>query len=81
MYIFSFRSRTQSMKFYDMLREENIPSKIINTPREVSVGCGLSVMVNDSSLTEARRVFGYTLYDTFLGLFQITDSTARRMDF
>ena len=39
----SFRSRQQVMRFEAALRRAGIRSQVISTPRDVSVGCGLSV--------------------------------------
>ncbi len=78
-YIFSFRSRNQSMRFYEMLKRENVFSKLVSTPRAVSVGCGLSVQVSTQSIDEARRIFSYGLYDTFLGLFYIDGGYIQRV--
>ena len=41
--IAAFRSRQQVMRFDAALRRAGIPCDIISTPREVSLGCGLSV--------------------------------------
>ena len=41
--IFAFRSRAQSMKYYNELKKTGVNCALINTPREISVGCGLSV--------------------------------------
>ncbi len=68
-YIYSFRSRNQSMRFFEALKKERIPSKLISTPRAVSVGCGLSVQLSPDFIDAADRVFHYTKYDTYLGLF------------
>lgn len=71
MYIFSFRSRTQSMKFYDSLRAEKISCNIINTPRQVTGVCGLSVSIGDSNLAAAKKVFASSAYDTFFGIYEM----------
>ncbi|MBE5770953.1 MAG: DUF3343 domain-containing protein [Clostridiales bacterium] len=39
----AFRSRQQVMRFDSALRRAGVQSQIISTPRDVSVGCGLSV--------------------------------------
>ena len=41
--IAAFRSRQQVMRFDSALRRAGIHSEIVSTPRDVSVGCGLSV--------------------------------------
>ena len=39
----AFRSRQQVMRFDSALRRAGIRSQVISTPKDVSVGCGLSV--------------------------------------
>ena len=39
----AFRSRQQVMRFDSALRRAGVRSQIISTPKDVSVGCGLSV--------------------------------------
>ena len=67
------------MKFYEMLKKENVYSKLISTPRAVSVGCGLSVQVAPQSLEQARRILSYARFDTFLGLFYVDGSFIQRV--
>lgn len=41
--IASFRSRQQVMAFEQALRRSGVKAEIVNTPRAVAAGCGLSV--------------------------------------
>ena len=78
-YIFSFRSRNQSMRFYEALKKENCAAKLITTPRAVSVGCGLSVQVSSQAVEAGRRILSYSNYDTFLGLFYVDGGFIQRV--
>jgi hypothetical protein len=69
-YIFAFRSRNQSMRFYDDLCRVRVCARIVSTPRAASAGCGLSVRVNAADYNAARAVFARLHYDAFLGLFR-----------
>lgn len=69
MYLFAFRSRTQSMKFYDILRIQSLACELINTPREVSASCGLSVTVAAADLERAYGLYRYYAFDTAIGIF------------
>ena len=69
MFLFAFRSRTQSMKLYDLLRASGIACEIINTPREVSASCGLSVRVPDEAWERAIGVYDYYKFDALIGIF------------
>ena len=39
----AFRSRQQVLRFESALRRRGIPVGVITTPRDISMGCGLSV--------------------------------------
>ena len=39
----AFRSRQQVLRFDSALKRAGVRSQVISTPRDVSVGCGLSV--------------------------------------
>ena len=41
--IASFRSRQQVMNFESQLRSAGVHGEVVSTPREIAVGCGLSV--------------------------------------
>ena len=69
MYVFAFRSRTQSMKMYDCLRTNGLACEIVNTPREVSASCGLSVCVADDDIERAMGIYRYYTPDTLIGVF------------
>lgn len=51
--IAAFRSRQQVMRFEDALRRAGINVDVVTTPREVAMGCGLSVRF---ALKDAERV-------------------------
>lgn len=41
-----FRSRTEALKFRTYLFSYGIDAKVVNTPRELSVSCGLSLRIS-----------------------------------
>lgn len=53
--IAAFRSRTQVLRLEDALRRAGLDAGVISTPREVAMGCGLSVRF---SLAQTARVLG-----------------------
>lgn len=83
--IFAFRSRAQSMKYYNELKKTGVNCSLINTPREISVGCGLSVKTSDESYVTAVEVLNRLSLNTFLGAFSVSpsgrDKTVRRLFF
>lgn len=78
MYLFAFRSRTQSMKLYDLLRTGGVMCEIMNTPRQVSDSCGLSVSVPDSQIERALGIFRYYGLSSAIGIFHGDGSGYRR---
>jgi hypothetical protein len=69
-----FRSRTQVVKFYDLLTKYNIPASIINTPREACLGCGLSVKTDVNNFEYARRLLAASDLNSFAGFFLVKES-------
>lgn len=51
--IAAFRSRQQVMAFEQALRKNGVRTMVVNTPRAVATGCGLSVR---SDLADAEMV-------------------------
>ena len=41
--IAAFRSRQQVLRFEAALRRLGVPARVVSTPRDISMGCGLSV--------------------------------------
>lgn len=78
MLLFAFRSRTQSMKIYDTFRVRGVSCEIINTPREVSASCGLSVTVPAEDAERALGIYDYYKPDTLIGIFLKDERGYRR---
>ncbi len=70
-YVFAFSSRTETMQFYRLLSRNGIPCRIINTPRAITLGCGLSVEVAPGYYGSASLLFMKTFSRSFLGAFDI----------
>ena len=61
----------RSLKFSTFLDGYGISNRIVNTPKEAGVGCGLSVEINKSHLQSARQlVYGVNL-PSFAGFFSV----------
>ena len=41
--IAAFRSRQQVLRFESALKRLGVPARVVSTPRDISMGCGLSV--------------------------------------
>jgi hypothetical protein len=65
-----FRSRTQAADFAEKLKNYNIKSQLINTPKEANVGCGLSVKFESDVFNLVKRVIANGKYTAFYGFFK-----------
>ena len=51
-----FSNRNQAMQFASVLKRIGIRTKTINTPRDLSVSCGISIVFENKHLGQARIV-------------------------
>ena len=71
-YLAAFRSRAQTMNFFQAAKQSNIPCSIVNTPREASVGCGISVSYAPEYHYAIQSVFYRGGFSAFIGYFCMT---------
>ncbi len=76
-YLAVFKSRTQTLRFYERLRGLGVPCDVVNTPRQASLGCGLSVKFPVSYLSHVRRMISSENYYSYGGLFRVNGNTVR----
>ena len=69
-----FKSRTQVMKFYEKLQNYRIFADVVNTPREASLGCGLSVKINTQDFGYVQNILRMDNYHSFAGFFKVKES-------
>lgn len=74
----AFRSREQTIKYYEKLRAYRVSCAVINTPREASIGCGISVKYPKNAENTARLVLARSSYSTFIGFYEVTEKFGRR---
>jgi hypothetical protein len=67
----AFRSRTQTMAFYDRLKRVGCMAVVVNTPKEAHVGCGVSAEFSQNNLNLAKTVVGSGRFSSFVGFFLI----------
>ena len=77
--IVSFRSRSETVKFSDLLNKRGIGNAIISTPKEASVGCGLSVRISPNYFEMAKRLVFANGFSSFAGFFQIKSYGGKRI--
>ena len=60
-----FGNRSHSMQFASNLKRIGVRCSVINTPRELSVSCGISVLFDKMSLSRARTIVDYYKFSSF----------------
>ena len=75
----AFRSRTQVLRFEEALRRAGLASGVISTPREVSMGCGLSVRFDLSQTPQVREVYRRLNPGALIGFYRVDDYGTRNI--
>lgn len=76
--IIAFRSRAETVKFYEFIKNRGIPSEIVNTPKEAGVGCGLSVKISKNYFAVAKKLVFSLGLKSFAGFFLVKIVGGRR---
>lgn len=66
----AFRSRQQVLRFEDTLRRMGVPVRIVSTPRDISMGCGLSVRFPMEYTNMVQRAVTADNPGNLIGLYQ-----------
>lgn len=69
--IASFRSRSQVLRLEDALRRAGLFAGVISTPREVALGCGLSVRFELSQLAQVLAVYRRLSPGALIGFYRV----------
>ena len=77
--IASFRSRQQVLKFESALRREGLRVSVITTPRDVSMGCGLSIRFELEDYPLVREVYHHLRPSNLIGFYRITREGGRHV--
>lgn len=82
MYIIAvFRSRTQTVNFKEELKRRGIHAETVSTPREVAIGCGLSVKLNKEDFLLAKEVQQRMRFGAFVGFYEAENGKIIRKTF
>ena len=73
----AFRSRQQVLRFEAALNRRGIPARVVTTPRDIAMGCGLSVRFPMESLPEVRRALLAQNTSNLIGLYRAEYDGAR----
>jgi len=55
--IAAFRSRQQVQFFASLLSRQGMHARVINTPHEIAIGCGVSVEFNEADYDRVLRCY------------------------
>jgi len=69
--IAAFRSRQQVMRFEDALRRAGVNAGIVTTPREVALGCGLSVRFDLRDGERVRDIYRMVNPGNLIGFYRV----------
>ena len=67
----AFRSRSQVFMFENALRQAGIQVRIVTTPRDVSMGCGLSVRFRLEDTPAVIRTLRQVNTGNLIGLYRV----------
>ena len=76
--IAAFRSRQQVLRFETALRRAGVPTEVITTPRDVSIGCGLSVRFELEDEARARQIYAQTRPTNLIGFYRVQRQNGQR---
>ena len=77
--IVAFRSRAHTVKFSNFLGGYGITNRIVNTPKEAGVGCGLSVEISKTALYTVKNMVNAVKLSSFAGFFLVKEVHGRRI--
>ena len=76
--IIAFRSRQHAFHFSQVLRDQGISTQVMSTPKEVALGCGLSIRFSTYMTRQIMQI--YKRYNSpILGFYHVvrTGSTSQ----
>lgn len=77
--IAAFRSRTQVLRMEDALRRAGLTAGVISTPREVAIGCGLSVRFELADTAQVMQVYRRLNPSALVGFYRVDDYGTRQI--
>lgn len=73
-----FANRNQSMQFASMLKKMQVACKTVNTPRELSVACGISVVFPKMYFNQAVVLIKNYRFNGFVGFYRIIQNGSNK---
>lgn len=75
----AFRSRTQVLRMEDALHRAGLSAGVIATPREVAIGCGLSVRFDLAQTPQVMQVYCRLSPGALIGFYRVEGYGTRRL--
>lgn len=75
--IAAFRSRQQVLALEEALKREGVDVKVVTTPRDVALGCGLSVKFDLRDLKAVQRVISAKKPTHIVGVYSVESGGGR----
>ncbi len=69
--IAAFRSRQQVLRFESALKRAGVRAGVVATPRDVAVGCGLSVRFDMQNAREVKDIYMQARPSNLIGFYQV----------
>ena len=66
----AFRSRQQVLWFEAALKRMGVPARVVTTPRDIAMGCGLSVRFPMEYVQDVRRALLMQNTSNLIGLYR-----------
>lgn len=77
--IAAFRSRTQVLRMEDALRRAGLNAGVVSTPREVAIGCGLSVRFDLEQTPQVMSVYRRLNPGALIGFYRVDHYGTRQL--
>ncbi len=72
--IAAFRSRQQVLRFESALKRAGVRADVVATPRDVAVGCGLSVRFDMHNTQDVKNVYMQARPSNLIGFYRVERS-------
>ena len=68
-FVVVFRSRSETMKFANILNSYGFKTAFVSTPRKISVSCGISAKIEAKALQISKEILKRRQFYTFGGIY------------
>ena len=73
--IVMFSVRSETLQFYNLLKNFNGFCSIINTPHSLAKSCGISVRISNNQLEVSKQLLYNNRFGSFKGIYEINMSS------